>query len=101
MEITGEATLTFHLGVLELSLVLDTYPFKFTPFDIHLAIDPLNRERYCTGVDYKVDTLKTDLKIKLRVNECSSGVFDAMMSGGTASSCNWKSYSPQMPLYEH
>ena len=86
MSFTGKISFTVHLGFLELSAYVESSPFKFTPFDVHLAVDPLNwRERYCTGLDYKVDTLRTDVKVKLRVNECQQGFLTNLL--GTTSNC--------------
>ena len=52
LELFGDLEVTLHFGYVEIGVVLNLYPFKFTPFDIKLAIDAMHPERYCTGMDY-------------------------------------------------
>ncbi len=99
MEFFGMLTFSVHLGFFEVSVIVDSYPFKFTPFDIKLAVDPSNINRYCTGMNYKVDTLKTDFKVKLRMNECQTGVLDVLTGG--SGNCEWKDYEPRIPFYTY
>lgn len=69
-EILGSFKFTVHLGFIEVSLKVNMNPFKFTPFDLMLRTDMVHPKRTCSGMDYKVRTFMTDLKIETRVNEC-------------------------------
>ena len=99
MEVLGDATVTFHLGYVELTLVLRMYPFKFTPFDILFRVDSLHPKRFCWGMDYLVDTFLAQVFVEWKVNECAWGVA-GIVTGNDPSDCFWKSYKPQLPIWQ-
>ena len=66
----GDYTFTVHLGFWEITLSLDLYPFKFTPFDILFRMDMLHPERRCDGMNFEVKSFVADVMIESRVNEC-------------------------------
>jgi len=41
LEVIGDFKATLHLGIVELSLKWNMYPFKFTPFDALVRMDAL------------------------------------------------------------
>jgi len=90
---------TVHLSHMELTLSLDMYPFKFTPFDILLRMDALHPKRYCTGMDYMVRTFLAQLMVEWRVKECFYGLA-GILTENDPSDCFWRSYKPELPLYQ-
>jgi hypothetical protein len=97
-EILGNLSFTAHLNFMEVTLSLDMYPFKFTPFDVLLRADALHYQRYCFGFDYVVKTLLANVMIETRVNECFYGLA-GIMTDNDPKDCIWRSYKPELPLY--
>lgn len=100
LEVISDLSLTLHFGVAELTFAFKLYPFKFTPFDIMLRMDPLHPKRYCTGMDYRVRTLLFDLMVEWKMKECNYGIV-GMTTENDKSDCWWRSYKPQLPLYSY
>ena len=69
-EIYGKIQVTLHLNFINITLSFNVAPFKFTPFDILLRMDMLHPRRYCTGMDYQVRTLISEVHIETDVKEC-------------------------------
>lgn len=99
MEVIGHSSVTIHLGFIELTLSLKMFPFKFTPFDILFRVDALQPKRYCSGMNYKVETFFAQLEVEWRVNECHFGLA-GLLTNTDPSDCFWRSYKPQLPLYK-
>ena len=93
LEILGSLTFTIHLGMFELDIILDTFPFKFTPFDLMFRLDMTQPRRNCWGFDYAVETLAAEVNIATRVNECYWGLF-GILSDQDSSDCKWVRYKP-------
>ena len=87
------------MGYFELSLSMDMYPFKFTPFDILLHMDALYPDRYCTGADYLVRTFLAQLMIEWRAKECYTGLI-GRLTDNDKEDCFWRSYKPELPIYQ-
>ena len=94
----GTIRLTLHLNFIEVSAVLQMYPFKFTPFDILFRIDPFPPKRHCFGLSYIVRTLLAQVMLETRVNECYWGLA-GILTNNDPSDCIWRSYKPQLPIW--
>jgi len=97
-EILGSFKFTLHLNFIEISLLVNVNPFKFTPFDILLRGDMMHPHRRCSGLDYKVRTFTTDLMIETNVNECYYGLL-GIVTDVDPKDCTWRKYKPELPLY--
>lgn len=99
LEVFGDIAVTLHFGFAELTMALNMYPFKFTPFDIKLAIDALHPKRYCTGMGYTVRTFMAQVMVEWNVKECLFGVL-GIVTENDKEDCFWRNYKPELPLYQ-
>ena len=98
-EIFGRIELTLHLNFINITVSFDVSPFRFTPFDIMLRMDTVHPRRYCTGMDYQVRTLISEVHLETAVNECDYGLIGGFLTNNDASDCFWRVYKPELPIY--
>ena len=98
-EIFGRIELTLHLNFINITVAFNVAPFRFTPFDIMLRMDTLHPRRYCTGMDYQVRTLISEVHLETAVNECDYGLIGGFLTDNDKSDCFWRTYKPELPIY--
>ena len=98
-EIYGKIELTLHLNFIDITVSFDVAPFRFTPFDIMVRMDALHPRRYCTGMDYQVRTLISEVHLETAVKECNYGLVGGILTNNDPSDCFTRVYKPELPIY--
>ena len=99
LSVLGDFHFTIHIGYVELTFIVNLFPFKFTPFDTLFRLDALHPTRYCSGLDWKVRAFMAQLMVEWRVYECNWGLA-GILTENDARDCQWKNYVPQLPIFE-
>lgn len=100
----GEASIwssvTVKLIILEVTLTFKLIGFKFSPLDFQVAFDLDSTNRYCSSVGFFQDVFDIRLDISSAAYECHNGIIGTLREGGDSSDCVWRTYQPQLPLWE-
>ena len=100
LEAASHNFITYNLGPIRFTLVLDVTAFKFTPFDAEFLLSLEKPENglldMCFGMQYLTDVLDLEVKLNVEVLECQFGLFG--ISIGDPYECSWVAYDLRTPL---